>query len=296
MIQQKCAICEKNNFSQVYSANFDARSLNTSTFSARRMPDRVHYQIVRCNDCGLLYSTPILEQEKIEKLYKQSFMSYDSHVANLQKTYGHYLSRLESYGAKKGKILEIGCGNGFFLEEAKRQGYEEVYGIEPGKKSVEKAKSDIQKNITIDVFKPGIYKKNFFDVVCCFQTLDHIIDPNSLLKEVYNILKKDGFVLFLNHNEASFSSILFKEKSPIIDIEHTYLFNKKTMRMLFEKHGFKVFDIASSFNIHTMSYLVQLFPIPNALKKFTISCLNKTGLGKISLKLYLGNIVLIGQK
>ena len=54
-------------------------------------------------------------------------MSYDSHVANLQKTYGHYLSRLESYGAKKGKILEIGCGNGFFLEEAKRQGYEEVY-------------------------------------------------------------------------------------------------------------------------------------------------------------------------
>lgn len=296
MIHQKCAICEKDSYTVLYKANFDIGKLDEKTFSARRLPDRVHFQIVRCKTCGLLYSTPVLEYEKLENLYKKSFVDYDEHIDNLKKTYGYYLKQLETYGVKKETLLEIGCGNGFFLEEALSQGYKEVYGVEPGRKSAEKAPSHIKKNIAVEMFKSGLFKKNFFDVVCCFQTLDHLPDPNSVLKECFSLLKKGGYVLFLNHDAGSFGARLLGERSPIIDIEHTYLYDKKTMRMIFEKHGFTVSHVENSFNIHHLGYWVRLFPLPNSLKIFLIKILRFFRLDRIKIKIYPGNIVLVGKK
>ena len=313
MITQTCAICEKSNYQILYPENFDINKINSRIFSARRLPDRLHYQIVKCNNCGLIYSTPILEYEKIEKLYKKSFTMYDEHLENLKETYGYYLRKLTKFmvrhprsnrgssldsrlrGNDKPKLLEIGCGNGFFLEEAQRQGYE-VYGVEPGKKSVEKAKLEIKKNIIVDTFKPGQFKKNFFDVICCFQTFDHVPNPNDLLKECFKVLKKGGLMLFLNHDAGALTNRLMGEKSPIIDIEHTYIYDKNTMRKIFEKHRFKILEIKSAFNIHHLSYWLHLFPIPNFLKLPLINLLNITGLGKIKIKLNPGNLVLYANK
>src|SRR4030067_1483160 len=247
MIIQSCAICESNNYTVLYPENFDIKKINSRIFSARRLPDRIHYRIVKCNSCGLLYSNPILEYSKIEKLYQKSFTSYDEHLENLKETYSFYLRELHCHprpdrgssldsrfrGNDKLRLLEIGCGNGFFLEEAKHQGYE-VYGIEPGKKSVDKAKPEIKKNIINDIFRYGQFKKNFFDVICCFQTFDHVPNPNEMLKECYVLLKKGGLMLFFNHDAGAWQNKLMGEKSPIIDIEHTYLFDKSTRRKILE--------------------------------------------------------------
>lgn len=192
-------------------------------------------------------------------------------------------------------MLEIGCGNGFFLEQASGQDYE-VYGIEPGKQSVEKARSDIKKQIKVDIFRTGLFKLNFFDVICCFQTFDHIPNPNEILAECHKILKKGGLMLFFNHDVAAWQNKLMGEKSPIIDIEHTYLFDKKTMRKIFEKHHFKVLEVKSAFNIHHLSYWIHLFPIPNFMKIPLIQLLDKIGLGKFKIKLNPGNLVIFAQK
>lgn len=335
MMNQVCAICEKRNFKILYPENFDIKKINSRIFSARRLPDRIHYQVVKCKNCNLVYSTPILEYEKIEKLYRKSFTNYDEHLENLKETYGHYLKELKEKYQKQtvddrklkldvedgglrveknnltsnfhpqsppstfhppaSRLLEIGCGNGFFLEEAAKQGYK-VYGVEPGKQSVEKAKPDIKKNIIVDIFKPGQFKKNFFDVVCCLQTFDHIPNPNELLAECYKLLKKGGLVLFFNHDIGAWQNRLLGVKSPIIDIEHTYLFDKKTMRRIFTKHHFKIRGIKSSFNIHHLAYWIQLFPLPRFLKLSLIRFLNFTRLGKLKIKMYPGNLVLIAQK
>src|SRR3989344_7177903 len=338
MINQKCAICEKNNFEILYKENFDIKKINSRVFSARRLPDRIHYQMVRCKNCDLVYSTPILEYEKLEKLYAKSFTAYDEHLENLKETYGYYLkeldklrnSKLETLNPKqyqnsndrntkrfenlklknsnlfrisdlefsisnKLKLLEIGCGNGFFLEEAKREGYD-VYGVEPGKPSVEKARSDIKKNIKNDIFKPKMFKKNSFDVICCFQTFDNIPNPNDILAECHKVLRKGGLMLFFNHDVGAWQNQLMGEKSPIIDIEHTYLFDKNTMRQIFEKHKFKVLEVKSSFNIHHLSYWLHLFPIPHFLKIPLIKLLDKTGIGRIKLKFNPGNLVLFAKK
>ena len=301
MMNQFCAICEKSNYEVLHKENFDSKKINSRIFSARRLPDRIHYQIVKCKNCALVYSTPILEYEKIEKLYKKSFTTYDEHLDNLKKTYGYYLLALRSFMRRresidnKPNLLEIGCGNGFFLEEAAEQGYK-VYGVEPGKQSVEKAKPDIKKNIIVDIFKQGQFKKNFFAVICCLQTFDHIPNPNEILAECHKLLKKGGLMLFFNHDVGAWQNKLMGEKSPIIDIEHTYLFDKNTMRKIFEKHHFTVLEVKSSFNIHHLAYWIQLFPLPKVLKLRLIRFLNFTRLGKLKIKMYPGNLVLIAQK
>lgn len=296
MIHQSCALCGTRNFTVLYPANFTAKDFDEKVFSARRLPDRIHYQIVKCNKDGLVYSTPVLEYAKLEKLYRKSFTTYDEHVENLNETYGYYLKELEKYRAGKNRLLEIGCGNGFFLMEALSQGYKNVYGVEPGKKSAAMAPVEIRKNIIIDIFKPGLFKKNIFNVICCFQTFDHIPDPNEFLTECRRILKKGGIVLFLNHDVESMSAKILREASPIIDIEHTYLYNKKTMRKIFTRNGFKVLSVENAFNIHDLSHWVWLFPLPVGIKKLVLAFLRKTGLGTKKIKMYPGNLVLYAEK
>lgn len=295
MVNQTCAICEEANFQVLYKENLDIKKIDEKIFSARRLPDKIHYQIVRCRRCGLIYSTPILEAEKINKLYRKSSVSYDEQISNLVETYGFYLKSLERYGVSKKKLLEIGCGSGFFLMEAKRQGYRDVYGVEPGVKSVQKAPKEIRDKIIVDVFRPNLFQKNYFDVICCFQTLDHVPNPNPFLKECYQVLKKGGFVLFLNHDASSWSAKLFGEASPIIDIEHTYLYDQKTIKRFFEKHRFKVKKVESTFNNHNLSYWIYLAPLPRLLKLAFINIV-KAARVDFKIKLKAGNLVLYGQK
>ena len=113
----RCAICgTEGNARELYPANFDLQALNPAVFSARRLPDRVHYRLMKCNACGLVRSDPVAPPELLAQLYHQSTFTYTDEVADLKRTYGRYLARLDSCGARKDALLEIGCGNGFFLQ------------------------------------------------------------------------------------------------------------------------------------------------------------------------------------
>jgi SAM-dependent methyltransferase len=120
----------------MYPANFDIQSLTPEMFSARRLPDRIHYRLVMCKRCGLVRFNPIAPYDFLAQLYQQSAFTYSEEIGNLRKTYGNSLSQLSAYGAHKLSLLEIGCGNGFFLEEALTQGYLHVQGVEPSQGAV----------------------------------------------------------------------------------------------------------------------------------------------------------------
>ncbi|MCM8787220.1 MAG: class I SAM-dependent methyltransferase, partial [Candidatus Omnitrophica bacterium] len=192
MTKTKCAICGKVNSKTLYEANFEPEKINEYIFSARRLPDEIHYQIVKCKKCGLVYSNPILPLNKIEKFYKKSKYTYGIYEKDLSLTYSKYLNKFVGLLPSKENFLEIGCGNGFFLLKAKKLGFKNVFGVEPGKKIVAKADPNIKKNIIVDIFKKGQFKKNYFDVICLFQVLDHLPFPNEVLTECYRILKPAG--------------------------------------------------------------------------------------------------------
>ncbi len=59
LTQTRCAICETpGNTIELYPANFENDAFNADVFSARRLPDMVHYRIVQCTKCGLVVLTP----------------------------------------------------------------------------------------------------------------------------------------------------------------------------------------------------------------------------------------------
>ena len=109
MINVQCSLCgEKNNFKVIYPQNFKENSFTPEIFSARRIPDNIHYQIVKCSRCGLVRSNPILEQEKIFKLYEKSHFKYLEEINNIRETYGKYLLKLDTFRVNKNRLLENG--------------------------------------------------------------------------------------------------------------------------------------------------------------------------------------------
>src|SRR4051812_11335017 len=108
----RCAICNtEGNTTELYPANFDLQAFNPSVFSARRLPDRIHYRMVKCNACGLVRSDPVAHSAILAELYTLSTFDYDDEIASLKSTYGRYLAKLVDFGVQKGSLLEIGCGN-----------------------------------------------------------------------------------------------------------------------------------------------------------------------------------------
>ena len=293
----RCAICgTEENSAELYAANFALENFNPLVFSARRLPDRIHYRMMKCAACGLVRADPRAETSALTELYKQSTFDYSGEVENLKRTYGRYLAKLDLLGANKNSLLEIGCGNGFFLEQAVLQGYADVRGVEPSTEAVSHADSSIRSHIVCDVMREELFPNNTFDVICLFQVFDHIPDPGALLDVCHNVLKPGGFILFLNHNIEAVSARLLGERSPIIDIEHTYLYSSLTQAKLLEDHGFRVCKTGAVFNTYTLHYLMRLIPFSSSLKRKLLEFVQATWLGKIRLPIPLGNLYLAATK
>lgn len=298
MLSIQCALCgKKQKLKELYKESLNLQKINSGTFSARRTPDRMHYRFVKCFNCGLIFSSPIFLPEKISKLYKNSTFDYSLESSYLKKTYGYYLQTLLTNIIKeKAVMLDIGCGNGFFLEEAKSMGIGSVYGIEPGKASVKKAPKWLQKNIKIGLFEEKVYKNNTFDIICCFHTLDHIVDPNKFLQDVYASLKNNGRALFIVHDTNGLSVKLFGERSPIFDIEHIYLFNKQNLSGLFRKNKFRIIETFNVKNNYPLIYWLRMTPLPLKIKEFLLVFIKKTRLSNLPISLNAGNIGIIVKK
>lgn len=293
----RCAICDTlENSSQILPANLDFKAFTPEVFSARRPPDRIHYRLVRCKSCGLIRSDPIGEPAAIENLYSRSAFTYAEETSNLASTYGRYLRMLGRYGVKREALLEIGCGNGFFLEEALRQGYAEVRGVEPSEDAVSRAAPLAAGRIINEPMRPELFPPDSFSAVCLFQVLDHIMQPKQALSEILRLLKPGGMALCIVHNEAALSARILRGKSPIIDIEHTYLFSPPTLCRLFTLCGFTVQKLGSVANHYSLSYLARLLPLRQALKERLLKLTDNRAMRAIAVTLPLGNMYLIARK
>ncbi|MCX6356061.1 MAG: class I SAM-dependent methyltransferase [Candidatus Aureabacteria bacterium] len=293
----RCAICTtEGNATELYPANFDSGAFTPAVFSARRMPDRLRYRMVRCAECGLVRSDPVAEPEALARLYARSAFDYTSEVDNIKATYGRCLARLETYGARKGSLLEIGCGNGFFLEEALDRGYSVVKGVEPSEDAVSKADPRIRPHIARSAMRPGLFGSQRFDVICMFQLIDHVPDPGALVSECGSLLNPGGFILCISHNIDALSSRILKSRSPIVDIEHTFLFSPCTVSRLFSARGFSVLKVGPVFNRYSASYLLRLSPLPRALKRALLRAIENNFAGRIRFLIPLGNFYCIAQK
>lgn len=293
----RCAICgTEGNSRELYPANLDPAALNPASFSARRVPDRRHFRLVRCSRCGLVRSDPVADAATLEQLYRQSAFTYGSELPHLKRTYGKHLDFAGKFRTQRDALLEIGCGNGFFLEEALARGWRNVRGVEPSRAAAEKASEAVRPWIACEIMRPGLFPPESFDMVCMFQVFDHFPDPTGVLSACHEVLRPGGVVLAINHNVEAISACLLGERSPIFDIEHTFLWSAGTMARLFQASGFEVLKTGSVWNRFSLGYLAHLSPLPAALKRPALACLEATGLARLPVSLPLGNLFLLARK
>jgi SAM-dependent methyltransferase len=228
----------------------------------------------------------VLRREDVENFYQQSHFLYVDESAYAGQTYLNLVNRLLGSDLKINmRILDIGCGNGFFLKKMFEAGFTNVGGVEPSKDAAENADPEIKGCIDIRCFSEASHTPNSFELVTVFHLLDHIHEPIEFLNNCRNVLNKDGVIVIVCHDVDALSAKLLGERSPIFDIQHTHLYSQKTIRMLLEKCGFEVMSIGSLWNTYPLGYWIQSLTITEWLAKYIPECI-----AKIPLTLPAGNL------
>lgn len=230
-------------------------------------------------------------------LYKESSCDYKDQIPYLVKTYMKIIEEIKEYLPKSPKVLEVGCGNGFFIKALVDSNLtKNVFGVEPSFKMVSQTDSWLRNKIKINVFKSNLYPKNNFDLICCFQTLDHMVDPQEFIKSAFSMLRENGYIVAVVHDTEGLSVKIFGENSAIFDIEHIYLFNKKTLRKIFARNSFKIIKVFNVVNSYPLNYWIRMSGFSSIVKKLVNFIAITLGISKINFSIPAGNIGIIVKK
>jgi SAM-dependent methyltransferase len=142
-----------------------------------------------------------------------------------------------------GKLLDVGCGQGFFLAYAER--YYDVYGVDISEYAIREAKQRTYKaKLSIGEATNLDYKNGYFDVVACFDLLEHLPDPVLALREFYRVLKNDGILVLRVPNTSSIGARLKKEEwFGQRDKTHTSLLSNEEWLGLLKERGFEIVEV-----------------------------------------------------
>jgi SAM-dependent methyltransferase len=258
--------------------------------------DFAPYRVVSCSNCGLVFLSPRLTEDAILKLYSDqeyyvsevSGQGYDEYLEvrpNWIKTFSKRLDQILKY-QKPGKVLDIGCGPGFFLEAAQAKGYD-VYGLDPSDYIVKVAGEKFGDRIQKGLIESANYPDSHFDLVAAFDTFEHVYHPLEWLEATRRVLRspdpasgKPGGLLAITTPDPN--SLLAKAsgqkwvsfKMP----EHVFYWSPNTIRRAFgDKWEIMEFNRAGQYA--TLGFLFRrLLRLPSnvgGILKWKLDLLNK---------------------
>ena len=190
----------------------------------------------------------------------------------------------------KGSILDIGAGDGAFLSAALGVLATSNLGIEPSIKAI--AKNDDKrvniKNIAIEDLET-IEK---FDLVTCFQTIEHLNNPREFITNIKRFIKPGGYFAISCHNRLSLTNKILGEKSPIFDVEHLQVFSDQGIEKLFSGLNFKIVYSNKYRNKYPLSYWLKIAPVGEKIKDYVETKKKLFGLG---ISINVGNHMIVGR-
>ena len=222
------------------------------------------YNIIDCEHCGFSHAVPIHSNNELKEFYKNKY--YDSikkdYCKRQQKqidwwnsVFSERISVFENMLKRKGSVVDIGCGCGFFLDFAKSKGWK-VTGIEPSLKAskyateigIEVINTDLENILEID--KAGFKT----DVVYSHGVLEHLANPFIFFEFSRRILNEGGLVFCSVANDFNPFQITAKDVLGlpsywVVPPEHINYFNIETIRQLFISQGFEILKVRTTFPI-----------------------------------------------
>ncbi len=220
--------------------------------------DESPFQVLRCHNCGLVFVHPHPGPDELKDHYCEN---YYSEWINQQKNkrirmWESRLNKLQKL-QPRGKLLDVGCGEGLFLRLAQDNGWQ-ISGTELSLYAAKFASKSLGTEIYCGQLHQACFADHSFDVVTMWHVLEHVEDPKSYLTEVYRVLKPHGLLLLavpnVNDLLMKFAYRIIKRRSlklfSINDKEvHLYHFSPKTIRSYFDKTGFDCLRLSPDFGI-----------------------------------------------
>ena len=193
-----------------------------------------YFKAVECDKCGFVYMNPSVNAEGINEYYSNYIGDRFKNQKKMEDRAIQYeidAEFLESY-VSEGKILDVGCNGGFFLE--KLSDSFEKYGIEVDPEAVAFANQNYDYDIRHGEIGEDDFKEGFFDVIIFRGVIEHMLDPRKALERSTKLLKKGGLIYFCaTPNLKSLGAYLYREKWNLWHpIEHINIFDSKTLHIL----------------------------------------------------------------
>ena len=250
-----CNLCGSSRYYLVYrrpkteKKQKSQSTVYTISESELDKPDK----IVRCMTCGLVFAIPETRLKEITRDYvDMADPEYLKEEKGRRAQAGIVLKKIAKF-KKSGKLLDIGCGPGFFLDEAKRRGWE-TRGADLSRWSRDYAKEHFNVEVFQGLLGDAHFPDRSFDVIVMNDVIEHLEDPKSVLREVRRILKNDGVIYISTPDIQSFLSRFLRAKWWGINKYHLFYFSKKTIEKLFDEIGFKPLRYSPYPRVFSLNY------------------------------------------
>jgi len=299
---RNCPGCGQNDFEVLFESNMKADDFQEAVESVYMILGRRWGRHVKCQSCKFIYVNPIYKASEINKAYSQR-KSVDVSIIreNRLRASESQVGLVKQY--KNGTyLLDIGCGEGFFLFNASRAGYI-TKGIELSQDAVEYARREFGLDVEAKPFEELQFPEDHFDVITLWQVLEHMPYPRMILKEVRRILKPGGLLVVSTPNIEGIPAKILRKRWWNIRRLHINQFTTKTLTNILKNAGLK--NISSVSYKESISLLMLFIPILKYLRLYkplrNLFSLNSS-LGKIMNKIVLtysstlDNCVVIGFK
>lgn len=240
--------------------------------AARRDFVKFDQEFHSCSACRLGFIHPPPLPDEIEKIYNKNY--YDSWGIDSaenstermkQATFHDKLALIEARMPAKGRILDIGCATGFFLDAARQRGWE-CHGVELSPYSSEIARDKIGRDrIFTGQLAEARFADDFFDAVVMTDVIEHVAAVRPFMAEVARILKPGGIAAITTPDPHSLSRRLLGRHWPHYKREHLLYFSADALSLLMTTLGFRRLSLTPGTKTLTLAYLnlqLQTYPVP----------------------------------
>jgi SAM-dependent methyltransferase len=289
-----CPVCGTRDAGRLFAeANADPEALGRFAFASRKLPEYMHWRLVACDRCDLVYADPAPAPGALPALYRDAAFDSGREARHASRTYARFLPGIVRRLPDLGAAADVGTGDGAFLHELLAAGFARVTGVEPSTDPVGSADETVRPLIVHDVFRPDTFEPGSLSLVTCFQTIEHLPDPLAFCRDAYRALKPGGALFLIGHNRRALSARVLGFKSPIFDVEHLQLFSPASLRRLLESAGFRGAEVRPVFNRYPLDYWARLFPAPPGVKARALDLLGRSRAGRWVIPLPAGNLAAV---
>ncbi|MGB8887749.1 MAG: methyltransferase domain-containing protein [Candidatus Korobacteraceae bacterium] len=218
-----------------------------------RAPDRLHgrqekYTLVRCPACSLVWLSDPPEPSEMYLHYTDAYHKLIS--AGGENSPCRWRGRKAGLAPHKlsGALLDLGCSSGAFLESLKDEQWK-LYGVEMSAESAKLAEERSGAHVFVGDVLEAPFRRESFDVITCFDVLEHLYEPRRVMAKVGEWLKPGGIFYVLVPNIDSAEAHVFGTYWHGLELpRHLFHYSPASLRNLANKAGLSEVSLVTQRN------------------------------------------------